>query len=140
MARLEQDGIRRHLEAVAVQVAQRLHDGGDEIGAAADRLGEDHVGPLAGLQTADLGDQVVEAAAEAGAGHFLDGEALGTQARGIDEVLRLIVGDQADALAALHVVTGQPAEGRRLAGAEEATDHYETQAGHAGTPRSYAIR
>src|SRR5207244_4955593 len=41
VARLEEDRVGCHLEAVAVQIAQRLDDGGDEVGAAADRFGQD---------------------------------------------------------------------------------------------------
>ena len=52
VARLEQHGVGGDLEAPAVQVLERLHDGGDEVGAAADRLGEDDVGPLGCLEVA----------------------------------------------------------------------------------------
>ena len=43
VARLEQHGVRGDLEPPAVQILQRLNHGRHEIGATADRLGEDHV-------------------------------------------------------------------------------------------------
>ena len=89
MARLEQHRIRaRPRSASPYRSFERLHDGGDQVGATADRLGEDDIGTLLRFQLADLVDQVVEPAAEAGAGDFLDGEALRAQAVRIDQILR----------------------------------------------------
>src|SRR5262249_16029500 len=89
-----------------------------------------HVGPLALLQLLDLAHEVVEAAAEAGAGHLGDGQALGAQVVRIHEVLGLVVGDDADALAAALVKARQPGQGGRFAGSEEAAHHHETQVVH----------
>ena len=70
VAGLEDHGIRGDLETSAVQLHQRLNDGGRQIGATADRLGQDHVGPPCLLEPADGVDQLVEVATEARAGHF----------------------------------------------------------------------
>src|SRR4051812_12038366 len=98
MAWLEQYRIRRYLKTIAVQILQRLQDGCDQVCTAADWLGEEHVGSLVALELADLGDEIVETAAETGAGNLLDGKALRTQALRIDKVLCLIIGHKADRL------------------------------------------
>src|SRR5207244_3326797 len=76
MARLKQNGVWRYLEAVAVQFLERLGHRGDEVGAAANRFGQDHIGPFAHRQAFDAAKQVVELAAKTGAGDFLDRETL----------------------------------------------------------------
>src|SRR5262245_31178146 len=52
--------------------------------SAADRLGQDDIGPAALLERIDLFHQLVEPAAETGAGHFLDIQALAAQALRVD--------------------------------------------------------
>src|ERR1019366_4240856 len=96
----------------------------------ADRLREDHVGMLRAFEAADLVEQVIELAAEASAGDFLDGEALLAQRGSIDEVLGLIVGDNADALALVHVMTGEAGHRRGFARAEKAAQHDKADRGH----------
>ena len=75
-------------------------------------------------------DEVVEAAAEAGAGDLLHVEALRAQRVGIDEILRLVVGDDADLVPAVGVVAGEAGKGGRLARTEEATEHDEADTFH----------
>ena len=82
------------------------------------------------LELADRFRQLVEIAAEASAGHFADVEALGPQAVGIDQVGRLVVGDDADFLAAALIVTSQAGDGGCFAGAEKAAEHDEADGGH----------
>ena len=130
VAGLEQHRIGSDLEAVAIQILERLHDRGDEIRTAADRLGENHIWLLAAFQLLDLADQIIESTAEAGARHLLDGKALRAQAGGVHQILSLIVGDEADLLAAIEVEAGQTRQRRGFAGAEEATDHDEAQLFH----------
>ena len=52
-------------------------------------------------------DEGVEAAAEAAAGDFLDGKLVGAAEGGIDEAGALVVGDEADAEAAVVEVFGR---------------------------------
>src|SRR5262249_44567462 len=85
---------------------------------------------LLGFERVGAIDEVVEAAAEAGAGDLLDGHPLRAQAVGVHEVGGLVVGDQADLLAAAHVIAREAAQGRRLTRAEEAADHHEANLGH----------
>src|SRR5262249_42568087 len=103
VARLEQHRIRRYLEVFAVEILQGLHHGGNEIGTAADRLRENHVGALVTFELANFADEIVKATTEASAGHLLHGKALRTQALRVHEVLRLIVGHETDLLPAIHV-------------------------------------
>ncbi len=130
VARLEQNGIRCDLEACAVEVLQRLDNGSDQVGATADRLGEDDVGTLVGFELADPVDKFVESAAEASPGHFLDGKALRAQAGGIDEILGLVVGDDADFLSSGLVEACETRQRRRLARTQKTADHDKAKAFH----------
>ena len=116
MGRLEQHRVRRHLEPAGVEVFERLNDGGDEVRATADRFRQDDVRTVVRFKLADLADEVVEPAAEARARYFLHAQPLGAERVGIDEVVRLVVGDHADFLALRLIVLGEPGDGGRLAG------------------------
>jgi hypothetical protein len=65
--------------------------------------------------------------------HLLHGEALRAQARRIHQVLRLIIGHQPDAAAAV-VERAQPGERRRLACSQETPNHHEPQPLHRRSP------
>ena len=95
MARLENHAVGRDVEPVLVQMAQRLHDGGDNVGAATHRFGQDHVRPLVRFQLLNGTGQAVEIAAEAGTCDFPDVEAGGPQGVRVDQVRRLVVRDDA---------------------------------------------
>ena len=79
---------------------------------------------------ADRLRQLVEVAAEARAGHFAHVEALRPQAVRIDQVGRLVVGDDADLLALALIVPGQAGDRGRFAGAEKAAEHEEADGRH----------
>lgn len=66
-ARVDQQGQWRELKRIAVGVLDGLQDGGGEIGATADWLGEDDVGRVRAELIGDT-DEFGEAAAEATAG------------------------------------------------------------------------
>src|SRR5262249_5937903 len=125
MTRLEENAIGRDAELVLVNVAQGLDDGRHQIGAAPYRFGDDHVRSV-GAELADLVDQVVELAAEAGAGDFLHREALRREALGVDQVFGLVVGHKADAQSLVAVMPPKPGHRGGLAGAEKAADKNET--------------
>ena len=65
------------------------------------------------------GNHIGEAAAEATAGHLLDARAGDLEDLAIDQVGRLIVGHQADAIALLRQSHGRLGQERRLAGARK---------------------
>lgn len=123
MAGLENDTVGGNFEGFAVDLGERSNDGGDQIRAAAHGFGEDDFGQFSGAEVFDGGSERVEVAAEAGSGYFSDVEPLGPQILGIDEVSRLVVGDDPDFFAECHVVPGQSCDGCRLAGSEKAADH-----------------
>ena len=105
-------------------------DGGDQISAAADWLGEQNIGSLLLAEGLGCLKQGVEPAAEAAAGNFFNGEVVGPSERGVDESASLIVGDEANPQVAVGQPLAQPQEQRRLAGPEKAAGH--DQPGAAG--------
>ena len=46
MARLEQHGVGRHLKLLPVDILERLHDRGHQVGTASHRFGENDIGSL----------------------------------------------------------------------------------------------
>ena len=82
-------------EAARVEPAQRPVDRGDEIGTAADSLSEQDVHRPLREQPVRFGDEVVEAAAEAAARDLRRRQAEAAEDRGVDEVLALVVRDDA---------------------------------------------
>ena len=112
-----------------MQLLQRQADRGDQIGTAADRLGQQDVGGLFVAEGCGRLQQRAEPAAEAAAGDFFDGEVVGPAQRTVDESAGLIVGDQTNPEAP----TGQPfpesEQERGLTGTEKATGHDQPGAG-----------
>ena len=98
--RVEDDAEGGECESFTVQLLQRQADRGDQIGTAADRLGQQDVGGLLAAEGCGRIEQRVEPAAEAAAGDFFDGEVVGPAQRRVNESAGFIVGDQADAEAA----------------------------------------
>ena len=84
-----------------MEIFERLHHRGRQIGATAHRLAQQHVGPLALGEAFQGSNHVGEAAAEAAAGHLLDARAGGLEDFAIDQLGCLIIGYQADAFAQL---------------------------------------
>ena len=62
-------------------------------------------------------------AAETRASNFADFEPLRPQRICVDQIRSLVVCDDADPLALLHVMPGQACQRGRLTGSEEAADH-----------------
>ena len=77
VAWFEKNRVGSDLEACAAKITKRLNDRGHQVRAAPYGFGQQHIGTFTLLQPADVADQVIEAAAEAGAGNFLHGKALG---------------------------------------------------------------
>ena len=130
MLRLQQHGQRGEFDFAAVKCAERFQDGRRQVGAAADRLGQDDIGTLDGREFADDAHQIVELAAETRAGHLADVEALRSERHRVDQSERLIVGDDADAKSAIGVMLSQLADQRRFAGPEKTADHQVSQSLH----------
>ena len=130
MARLEQHRVGRDIELCDKELLQRPHDGGDEISAASDWLGENNIGAGGLFELPDGLGEFVEIAAEASARNFANVEALGSQTVGIDQIGRLVVGDDADFLAAALIVAREAGDGGRFARAEEAAEHDEANGRH----------
>ncbi len=123
MFRLDQDRQRPDFKPLAMQTSERLDDRCHEVRAAAHRFGQDHVGLTIGPQLVhDLG-QVVELAAKAGAGHLAHLESPRPQGSGIDQVVRLVVGHQADVQAAVQVALSCPRQGGRFPGSQKPPHH-----------------
>ena len=95
-------------------------------------VGQDHVRPSVGRQFFDRRGQRVEIAAEARAGHLAHVEPLRPQAVCIDQVGRLIVGDDGGLQALLPIPFGQSGDRRSLARAQETAEHNETGGWHDG--------
>ena len=114
---------RRHQEVVAVEPAQGVGDGGGQVGATADRFGDEDLGP--GGEGEALGglDQRIEPAAETAAGNLLRRKTLRPEHRRVHQVAPLVVGDQPDPQALVREPAGKLADRGRFASAEEATDH-----------------
>src|SRR5262249_17859965 len=119
---LDQHREGEQLEAAGEEAVQRTVDGGYEIGAASHRFGQEHVDRLAADDAVGLGHEVVEPAAEAAPGHLPRGHAETAEDGGVDEVLSVVVGDEADRVAAGLELACGGGEGRGLAGTEEAAD------------------
>ena len=119
---VDQHGKRRHLELVPVELLERLHHRGRQVGATAHRLADQHVGADLADQAFHGADHVGEAAAEAAAGHLLDLRAGLLENLGIHQVGRLVVGHQSHALALARQALGRLAKQRGLSGAQEPAD------------------
>ena len=124
LAGLQDDRIGRDGEFRIIQLLQGLDDRGDEVGAASDWFRQDHIRPLVPVELFDRSDQVVKLAAEAGPRDFADVESLRAEVIRIDEILGLVVRDNADLPAAPGVFAGESGDHRRLAGAEESADEH----------------
>ena len=131
MARLENHRVRGDVELRLEELFNRADDRRHEVGTTPHGLRQDHIRPLGRGEPFDRVHQFVEVAAKARPGHFTDVEPLGAQRVRVDEVGGLIVGDDPDFQAPIHVAPREPAERGRLPGAEEAADHDEAYAmGH----------
>jgi len=102
------------LNSASKSCLRGLYNRRHEVGAASDGLGENHVGSAALSQFFDRPHQAVEIAAEARPGHFAHVKPLRTQGIRVDQIARLVIGDDPDIQTALHVVAGQPRQGRRF--------------------------
>ena len=109
-----------------MKVLERIQDGRDDVGAAADRFGEDDVGLRAGDKIVRPRDEIVEAAAEAAACDLQGLETLRAERVRIDQVGALVIRDDPDALAVRDPMLCELQDRRRLSGAEKAADNDET--------------
>ncbi len=130
MARFEENGIRSHFESAGVKILQRLDDRGHEVGTTADRFRENQVGPFALFEVAHFLHEFIEFTTETSSGNFLNGEALGAQAGGIDEILSLVVGDQSDPLPIPNVLPCETGQSGGFACPEKAANHDKTNRLH----------
>src|SRR5262245_48862536 len=112
----------------------RLHDCGDQIGATADRFGQDHVRRFGLLKTADGREQIIELTTEAGAGNFFDIEAPLPQSVSVDQIRRLIIGHNPDSKPFLNITASQTTESSRLARPQKTSDHQKTYFAHRIVP------
>src|SRR5262245_12472206 len=90
------DGIRAGLKTMGIQNLRWLRNGRDQVSSTAYPLRQNHIRRLANFQTANGRKQIVELAAETGAGYFFDIEALLPQRVRVHQIGRLIIGDNAD--------------------------------------------
>jgi len=121
--RVDEHAERRDHERVAVHALERIADRCAQVGAAADRLGDEHLGRHVLGQAARRVDQRVEAAAEAPAGDFLHREPARGHHRRVDQPDALVVRDEADAAALSVEILGESQDGGGLPGTEESTNH-----------------
>jgi hypothetical protein len=128
---IDHDAERGDRVGVAVHPAQGIAHRGAQVGAAADRLGDEDVRAGAGGKPLRGVDQRVEAAAEAAAGDLLDREAVRGQHGGVDEADALVVRDQADAAAVAMQCLRQAQDCGGLPGPQEAANHDVTGRCHA---------
>ena len=121
--RVHQHTHGRHGEILPVKPPQGIRYRCHEVGATADRLGDEYLGAAPLGQPVRRLDQRVEPAAKTAAGDFLGREPLRAQHGRVHEVASLVVGDEPHA----QPLPGQPrrqfGHRRRLAGAEESPDH-----------------
>ena len=134
--RIDDHAHRRHRESVAVDLLQRQCHRGHEVGAAAHRLGDQHIGRGLPHQRFGRLDKRREPAAEAAAHDLLDRHPVGRGERRVDEPPALVVRDQAHAEAAVGEPLSQPQDRCRLAGPEKAANHDVSgfRGGHASAP------
>ena len=96
--------------------------GGLQVGAAANRFGQDHVGGDTLLQGRECPQQIGVTAAKTAAGHLDYGELVVFEQCGIDQLVALVVGHQPYPLAAGGKFLGSCEQQRGLAGAQKAAD------------------
>ena len=118
-------------EGLAVHALQRVTDRRAQVGAAADRFGDEHLGRHVFGEPAGRVDQRLEPAAEAPARDLLDGKPTGDGHRRVDQSNALIVGDEADAATHPIEMFGEPEDGGGLTCTQESTDHDVAGAGRA---------
>ena len=139
--RIDDDAHRRHGKPVAVDLLERQRHRGHEVGAAPDRLGDQHI--RRGLPHQRFGrlDQRREPAAEAAAHDLLDRHVVGRGEGRVDKPSALIVRDEAHAKASADEPFGQSQDRRRLAGPEKSADHHVSgfRSGHASAPDSGSV-
>ena len=119
-------GKRAGLIVIAMQMFQRLDHRGHQIGAAANRLGNDRIRVLLLVEFIGGRDKVVEFTAEACPRYFSHVEPAGAERVGIDQIIRLIIGHDTHFAAVIHIVTGQSTNGGRFSGAKKTANHDES--------------
>src|ERR1043166_2404324 len=138
------NGVEKHahgrdLKMRAVEPAQRIGNGRDQIGATAHRLGNENLRAIARRQLFGGFDQGIESATKTASRDFLSREALGAEHGGIDQVAALIVCDQSHAQALPREPGGELAHGCCLASTQEAADHNVTGRGFVARGRSSSV-
>ena len=117
MRGLQQYTKRGQVKPLAEQLLQGQHYGGHQISAATNRLGDDHIRNAAVAELSCRIDQIIEAAAKTGSGHFTYVEPLGAQIMSINKIGGLVVGDDGHVLAILEITGSQLPNQRRFSSA-----------------------
>jgi len=129
------DGVHQHAKRRnrvigCIDSAKWIGDGRHEIGATADRFGNENIGPGRCGQLPRRIQQGIEPATETASRDFFRGETTGTQHCGIDQAPALVISDQPHALALGGNPLSQPRYGGSLASSQKATDHDVTGFAH----------
>lgn len=122
--RVHEHAERRDGVVAPVDPPQRIRDGGDEVGATAHRLRQEHLRPGGGGKLAGGLNERVEPAAEAATGNLFHRELPRGKQRRVHQAAPLVVADEAHPLAALRDPPGQLEQSSGLARAEKAAEHH----------------
>ena len=122
------DRVRQHAQwrdkkIVAINPAQRIRDRRHQIGATADRLGDEHLGTRGGGQLVRSVHERVEPATKTAARNFFRSEPARAEHFRVHQFAALVVRDKADLQPLMGQVLRQPHHGDCLARAKEAADH-----------------
>lgn len=109
-------------ETVRKEAAERTVDRGHEVRAASDGLGQKDVDRLLREQAVGARHEVVEATAEAAPRDLRSRQPEAAEDGRIDDVVPLVVRDDADGQTSTHQLTRRRRQRRGLSGPEEAAD------------------
>ena len=123
VTRLQDDSIRSNVQRNAIHFRQWANHGCHKIRAAANRFRQNDLRKLSFSQMFHCRSQRVEVAAKARACDFAHIESLRTQALRVHKIGRLIVGDDANFLALIHIVSSKSRNCGCLSGAQKSADH-----------------